>query len=54
MADIKKIKEEYEKIIMEINAELIASRLEMKHTEKRMEDIMIKARKNIHELSLLL
>lgn len=50
----EKIKEKYVKIIEEIDKALIESRLTIKQVEKEMEDIMIKARKNIEKLSHLL
>ena len=50
----KEIQQRYERIIIETNAELIASRLEIKQVEKRMGEIMIKAQRNMKELSLLL
>ena len=50
----EKIKQKYIEIIKDIDKTLIQSRMTIKQVEKDMEEIMIKARKNIHELSLLL
>ena len=52
--NIEEIRKEYVKIVEDIDKTMIESRMTIKQVEKEMEEIMLKARKNIHELSLLL
>jgi len=52
--EFEEIQRKYIEIVEDIDKTMIRSRIIIKQVEKEMEKIMIKARKNIHELSLLL